>query len=135
MEIFHIKMNEKGEGRVNGDKGSLIRTSIPPEFMGSGINPSSTDLLAISLATCIGSSLAKSGQSFWLAQNFRIDVYRSLICNPKQLGGISMKIITRTAPDVSARQTLENVIKSSTVKRALSQEINLDIKILLEDEL
>jgi uncharacterized OsmC-like protein len=135
MGIFHIEMNEKGEGSVNGGNGTLIKTSIPVEFMGTGVNPSSTDLLAISLATCIGSSLVKSGRPFWSSENFRMDVSRSLVCNPKMLESISINIITKSPPDEDAQRTLDNAIKTSTVRRALSTEINLDTTVSQKEDI
>jgi hypothetical protein len=51
------------------------------------------------------------------------------------LESISINIITKSPPDEDAQRTLDNAIKTSTVRRALSTEINLDTTVSQKEDI
>lgn len=110
--------------------GSTIETDAPTDNQGKGERFSPTDLLAVSLASCMLTTLAikaKDLESF--LQNVRIDVEKIMSWNPRRVSKINLTFHYPTAINLSneRKAELENIAWSCPVKESIHPDIDIHI--------
>lgn len=127
-DCFDIKvMDNNGNCLVTLGNKKIITTSIPKDFKGDGTYQSSTELLAISLATCIASSFSLFGKRLNIdTKNIGVKVKRTLTCFPKELKSIELIICIKQNISDYQLDLIKTIIGDSTVRRAISKNITLN---------
>lgn len=114
--------------------GATVETDAAPEFGGGGTSFSSTDLLAVALGTCIGSSIApileREGIS---AEHLVIRVTKKLKSSPKRIEQLDVDIHLPARLIDKQLRKLRGAARSCVVHRSLSEEIAVDVKLVTED--
>lgn len=117
-------INENGDCIVSKDDQFIIKTSLPPEFKGTSRNTSSTELLAISLATCVASSFALNQNELNIPLTcLKFKVNRTLQCSPKVLESIKLTISSNQLILPFQLNIIKDIIKNNTVRNGLSDSI------------
>lgn len=118
---------------THSGSGTQLVTDISPEYGGGGTSFSSTDLIAVALATCIGSSLSPMALREGIPlDQIRIVVEKTFDTQPKRVSHIAVEV--RVPPGLSSTQRtkLTNAARSCSVHRSLASPIDMTVD-LLED--
>lgn len=112
------------------DSGSRVETDIGLAYGGGGTAFSSTDLVALALGTCIGSSIApmllREGIPL---EKAGISVEKELGTNPKRISRLKVDVsLPQTLSETQVRK-LSNAAHTCTVHRSLSSAIDIEISI------
>ena len=111
--------------------GSLIETDAPTDNRGKGERFSPTDLLCVSLATCIGTTMALKATDMSIdLSNTNMEVTKHMLSNPRRVGGVD--VILQFSPqlliDEKEKLILERTGNTCPVAMSLSPDITLNIK-------
>ncbi len=123
MSEFSVTIQNEGNCLVNQRRKSVLSTSIPLEFGGSGRNFSSTELLVLSLATCIGSSISKSFNDQELLKSLQIEPKRVLSCFPSTLEKLEIRIVSSRELTAEDEAKILAAVRQSPVRLALNPRL------------
>jgi len=111
--------------------GSIIETDAPTDNRGKGERFSPTDLLCVSLATCIVTTMGiKAGDTGIDLTNTSIEVTKHMLSEPRRVGKIDIKLIFEKmlALDEKDRTILERTGNNCPVTKSLHPDIEVNIE-------
>ncbi len=108
--------------------GTVIDTDAPTDNRGKGERFSPTDLLCVSLATCIVTTIAMKATDMEInIDNTTFDVTKYMITDPRRIGKIAVTINFTAIVDDKLKTILERVGHTCPVHRSLHPDVELDI--------
>ncbi len=125
-----IRVSYKGDLRTESrSEGRVLLTDGPTEFHGKGEYYSPTDLLAISLASCVltlmGIAARKMGKDLGATV---ADVEKEMASGvPRRIGRISVKVRSPLNPSSEERSKLEQAALTCPVHASLHPDIKQEI--------
>ncbi|MBI5273162.1 MAG: OsmC family protein [Chlamydiia bacterium] len=130
--MTHMKVKYLGDLRTECthlNSGVQVRTEAPQEVGGTGKSFSPTDLLAVSLASCMitlmGILAQKLGFDF---SGATADVEKEMATSPqRRIGKLIVRIRCLRSPDKQTREKLEKAALSCPVHLSLHPDIKQEI--------
>ena len=110
--------------------GSIIETDAPTDNRGKGERFSPTDLLCVSLATCIVTTIGiKAGDMSIDLTNTKIEVTKHMLTEPRRVGKINVDLIFEKSLELDEkdRLILERTGNNCPVKKSLHPDMLLNI--------
>lgn len=110
--------------------GTIIETDAPTDNRGKGERFSPTDLLCVSLATCIITTMGiKAADKNIDLSNTKLQVQKHMIPEPRRIGKIDIKIdVPATNMSAEEKRLLEKIAHSCPVARSLHPDIELNVE-------
>jgi uncharacterized OsmC-like protein len=111
--------------------GSIIETDAPTDNRGKGERFSPTDTVCVALATCIITTIGIKAQSMDLdLAGSKLEVTKHMISDPRRIGRIDIKLILRSATEISDRdkEVLQRVGNQCPVARSLHPDVEKKIE-------
>lgn len=131
MSRIEVALEGNGECRiVHRDSGAEIRSSMAPEYGGSGGAFSSTDLLAAALGSCVATNLEPVAVRHHVPLDaIHIGVEKVLGTSPKRILSLAVhaEVDGDTPSDVLER--LRRAADACLVHRSLSEDIAVVIRV------
>lgn len=110
--------------------GSIIETDAPTDNRGKGERFSPTDLLCVSLGTCIITTIALKAREMGIeVNNTTMEVVKHMLNDPRRVGGASVivKFPDTVQVDEKSRAILERTGDNCPVARSIHPELKLSI--------
>lgn len=110
--------------------GSIIETDAPTDNRGKGERFSPTDLLCVSLATCIVTTMGiKAGDMNIDLTNTKIEVTKHMLAEPRRVGKVDVNLIFEKALalDEKDRIILERTGNNCPVTKSLHPDMEVKI--------
>jgi putative redox protein len=111
--------------------GTVIETDAPTDNKGKGERFSPTDLLCVSLATCIVTTMAIKATDLAVElSNTAIEVTKHMYQEPRRIGKIEIKLHYPLALNISDKNKiiLERVSHTCPVAKSLHPDLEIDVK-------
>ena len=111
--------------------GSVIETDAPTDNKGKGERFSPTDLLCVSLATCIVTTMGIKALDLEVdLSNTAIEVTKHMASEPRRVGKIEIKLVYPSQLNISEKDKiiLERVSHTCPVAKSLSGDVVIDVK-------
>ena len=111
--------------------GSVIETDAPTDNKGKGERFSPTDLLCVSLATCIVTTMGIKALDLEVdLSNTAIEVTKHMATEPRRVGKIEIKLTYPADVNISAKDRiiLERVSHTCPVAKSLSGDVVIDVE-------
>ena len=115
---------------IHVQSGITIETDAPTDNKGKGEKFSPTDLLCVSLATCIITTMAIKAEELNIdLLNTTLEVTKNMMGNPRRIGGVDIKIVFPSDLSLQSniKNTLEEVGNNCPVARSLNPDLKLNI--------
>lgn len=110
------------------ESGTEITTDAPKDNQGEGSAFSPTDLLAVSLASCILTTMAIVGKRHEIElDGAKAEVIKVMASEPRRVAEVKVKITFARNYDEKTRKLLENTAHSCPVARSLSTELKQEL--------
>jgi len=110
------------------DSGSIISTDAPKDNHGLGASFSPTDLLCVSLASCILTIMAISVEKKNIdIKDTKAIINKTMVNNPRRIAKIEIKLIFPQEYDSKTKDILERAAKNCPVHHAISENIEKNI--------
>jgi len=110
------------------ENGANLETDAPKDNMGKGENFSPTDLLALSLASCILTLMGIGARQLKLdLSGTTADVEKEMAVSPRRIGRIVVRVQSKLSPTPEERKKLEQMALTCPVHASLHPEIKLEI--------
>ena len=108
--------------------GTTIESDAPTDNRGKGEKFSPTDLLCVSLATCMLTTMAiKAGELQVDITNAKADVTKHMLSDPRRVGKIEVAVSLPANGSESNRKILEKTGDNCPVMKSIHPEIELVI--------
>lgn len=115
-EVAHIK------------SGTTIETDAPTDNRGKGEKFSPTDLLCVSLGTCILTTMAIKSSDMGLdITNATVDVTKHMLSDPRRVGKIDVAINLPKSDNERDKKILEKTGNNCPVMKSIHPDIEVDI--------
>jgi uncharacterized OsmC-like protein len=111
--------------------GTVIETDAPTDNKGKGERFSPTDLLCVSLATCIVTTMAIKATDLAVEiSNTAIEVTKHMLQEPRRIGKIEIILNYPAALNISDKNKiiLERVSHTCPVAKSLHPDLEIDVK-------
>ena len=111
--------------------GSVIETDAPTDNKGKGERFSPTDLLCVSLATCIVTTMGIKALDLEVdLSNTAIEVTKHMATEPRRVGKIEIKLSYPAELNISEKDRiiLERVSHTCPVAKSLSGDVVIDVE-------
>jgi putative redox protein len=110
--------------------GSIMETDAPTDNRGKGERFSPTDLLCVSLATCIVTTIAMKASDMDININdSKIAVTKHMLSDPRRVGKIDVKIdFTAQNVDEKTKIILERVGHNCPVHKSIHPDVEMNIE-------
>jgi hypothetical protein len=107
--------------------GTIIETDAPTDNKGKGEKFSPTDMLCVSLATCIITTMGIKAESMHIdLSGTKVDVTKHMISDPRRIGKIEISLhIPNINLSEKDKQILELVGASCPVKKSLHPDMEI----------
>lgn len=111
----------------HGPSGTIIQTDAPLDNHGKGAAFSPTDLMTVSLASCMMTTMAIAAQKENIELTGTIvDVEKEMVTQPfRRVGRITIKFKMRPGIDPLKRDFLESVALNCPVTKSLNTEVEV----------
>ncbi len=110
------------------ENGAVLEMEAPKDNQGKGENFSPTDLLAISLGSCILMLMGISARQLGLElKGATAEVEKEMTLSPRRIGRIVVRIRSKLAPTPEERKKMEEMALSCPVHASLHPDIRLEI--------
>ena len=114
--------------------GAELVTDIGRDYGGGGTSFSSTDLVGVALATCIGSSLSPVLLRNAVAlEAVEIRVEKTLATEPKRIARLALTVALPPTVDAKLHKKLTHAARTCTVHRSL-HGIDVEVRLLRGNE-
>ena len=116
--------------------GTLIHTDAPSDNMGKGEAFSPTDLCALSLTTCIVTTMGIYAQSREFSiTSIEADTWKHMATDPRRIAKIEAEIRITLPPESTDRQRegLRRVVHTCPVSKSLHPDLIQDVRIVFAD--
>jgi putative redox protein len=111
--------------------GTIIETDAPTDNKGKGERFSPTDLLCVSLATCIVTTMAIKATDLEVElSNAQIEVTKHMISEPRRIGKIEINLKYPAALNISDKNKtiLERVSHTCPVAKSLHPDLEIVVE-------
>jgi putative redox protein len=109
--------------------GTIIESDAPTDNQGKGEKFSPTDLLCVSLATCMLTTMAiKAGELRVDITNSKAEVTKHMLSDPRRVGKIEVAVSLPANGSERDRKTLEITGNNCPVMKSIHPEIELVIR-------
>ena len=111
--------------------GSVLETDAPTDNKGKGERFSPTDLLCVSLATCIVTTMGIKALDLEVdLSNTAIEVTKHMATEPRRVGKIEIKLVYPAALNISEKNRiiLERVSHTCPVAKSLSGDVVINVE-------
>ena len=111
--------------------GSVLETDAPTDNKGKGERFSPTDLLCVSLATCIVTTMGIKALDLEIdLSNTAIEVTKHMATEPRRVGKIEIKLVYPSQLNISEKDKiiLERVSHTCPVAKSLSGDVVIDVE-------
>ena len=109
------------------DSGNLLLTDAPKDNHGLGETFSPTDLLAVSLATCMMTLMGICARGLGVdLTDATMSVEKTMVQNPRRIGKISIHFSSKSAPDDKQKSMLEKAALECPVHKSLHPDMIID---------
>ncbi len=111
--------------------GSMIETDAPTDNKGKGERFSPTDLLCVSLATCIVTTMGIKAADLNIdIAGTKLNVTKHMITDPRSVGKIEIDIQLSYPTDISDKDKtiLERAGNNCPVKKSLNENVQVEVK-------
>lgn len=111
--------------------GSIIETDAPTDNQGKGERFSPTDTVCVALATCIITTIGIKAQSMNIdLAGSKLEVTKHMVSDPRRIGRIDIKLILKSAAEISDRdkEVLQRVGNQCPVARSLHPDVEKNIQ-------
>lgn len=108
--------------------GSMIETDAPTDNRGKGERFSPTDLLCVSLATCIVTTIGLKAADMQIdLSDTIIEVTKHMISDPRRVGKVEIKIAFPTALQLAEKERIifQRVGDNCPVKKSLHPDVEV----------
>jgi putative redox protein len=131
IKVMTASIVYEGELRCTAkhlQSGSEIETDAPTDNRGKGERFSPTDMVCVSLATCIITTMGIRATDMNIdLKGTRIDVTKHMLSNPRRIGKISIALhLPGKLIGADNRLSLERVGNHCPVKNSLHPDLELD---------
>lgn len=111
------------------ESGAIIETDAPKDNQGKGENFSPTDLLAISLGSCMLTMMGIAARQLNLdLKDATAEVEKEMASSPsRRIGRIVVRIRSKLAPNPEERNKMEQMALACPVHKSLHPDIRLEI--------
>jgi len=110
------------------ESGAVLETDAPKDNHGKGECFSPTDLLAVSLGTCMLTLMGITAEKLGLdLKGATAEVEKEMASSPRRIGRLVVRIRSRLSPNPEERVKLEQAALGCPVKASLHPDIKLDI--------
>ncbi len=114
--------------------GTIIESDAPTDNRGKGEKFSPTDLVCISLATCMLTTMAMKANDFEVSlQGAKADVTKHMLSDPRRIGKIEVSVTLPPGASDRDRKVLENTGNNCPVAKSLHPAIELVINYTWEE--
>ena len=109
--------------------GTVIETDAPTDNMGKGERFSPTDLLCVSLATCVVTTMGIRGNDMKVdMKNSKLKVTKHMLSNPRRIGKIEIALFMQISNAAEADcEVLEKIGNNCPVFKSINPEIEVII--------
>ena len=109
--------------------GSIIETDAPTDNKGKGERFSPTDMLCVSLATCIITTMGIKAESMDIdISGTKVDVTKHMVSDPRRIGKIEIALhIPNRGLGEKEKNLMELVGESCPVKKSLHPDMDISI--------
>ena len=107
---------------------SIIETDAPTDNRGKGERFSPTDLLCVSLATCIVTTIGLKAADMQIdLSDTKIEVTKHMISDPRRVGKVEIKIAFPTALQLAEKERIifQRVGDNCPVKKSLHPDVEV----------
>jgi putative redox protein len=111
--------------------GSIIETDAPTDNRGKGERFSPTDLLCVSLATCIVTTIGLKAADMQIdLSDTKMEVTKHMLSDPRRVGKVEIKIIFPSGLDLEEKERIifERVGNNCPVKKSLHPDVEVVVK-------
>jgi putative redox protein len=111
--------------------GSIIETDAPTDNRGKGERFSPTDLLCVSLATCIVTTIGLKAADMQIdLSDTKMEVTKHMLSDPRRVGKVEIKIMFPSALvlDEKERTIFERVGNNCPVKKSLHPDVEVAVE-------
>ncbi len=115
---------------VHVQSGSLIETDAPTDNRGKGERFSPTDLLCVSLATCIVTTMGIRASDMSIdLKNSRLEVTKHMLSNPRRVGKIEISLFLEAKNATKEDEALlEKIGNHCPVIKSINPEIEVVVE-------
>ncbi len=109
--------------------GTVIETDAPTDNKGKGERFSPTDLLCVSLATCVVTTMGIRANDMNVdLSNSKMEVTKHMLSNPRRIGRIDIELFleAKNAKEADC-EVLEKIGNNCPVYKSINPEIELNI--------
>lgn len=115
--------------------GKTVITDAPPDNQGKGEAFSPTDMLCVSLTTCMSTLMGIAARTHGIRiEGMRMGIEKIMLSNPRRVGEIKVAV---EMPDVKysdkEKSILELAARTCPVALSLHQELNQNINFIYKD--
>lgn len=115
---------------VHALSGATLRTAKSPQYGGSGRSFSSTDLLAVAMATCIATDLEPVAERNGVAPaRISIHASKTLSTAPKRVAALDVVVHVEGDVDDTTLLKLRRAADACVVQRALRDDVEVRIDV------
>lgn len=108
--------------------GSTLESDAPTDNRGQGARFSPTDMLCVSLATCVLTTMGiKAQDAGWVIDGAKAEVTKHMASDPRRVSAIDISITLPKQEDVKSQTILEKTGNTCPVARSLSPDVQLNI--------
>ena len=121
---------------IHIQSGSLIETDAPTDNRGKGEKFSPTDLLCVSLGTCIGTTMALKARDMNVdLKNTNMEVTKHMLADPRRVAQVDIEIKFKTSQQLTSKDKLilERAGNNCPVAKSIHPDLKLNIQYGWED--
>ncbi len=118
---------------IHLQSGSIIETDAPTDNRGKGERFSPTDLLCVSLATCIVTTMGMKAADMDIdLTDTKMEVTKHMLSEPRRIGKIVIKLIFPTTLQLTEKDftILSRVADTCPVKKSLHPDLVVEVEYL-----
>ena len=115
---------------LHGPSGTTMLTDAPTDNQGEGRWFSPTDLLGVSMGTCMVTIMGLVAKRHELdISGTRVSVNKEMVADPqRRIGRLKVTIAVPTLLDEKARKLMVQAAESCPVKRSLDPQVEVDLR-------
>jgi putative redox protein len=110
---------------------SIIETDAPTDNRGKGERFSPTDLLCVSLATCIITTIALKAADMQIdLSNTKMEVIKHMLSDPRRVGKVEIKILFSNTLHLEEKERIifQRVGDNCPVKKSLHPDVEVEVE-------
>jgi putative redox protein len=116
---------------IHVQSGTMIETDAPTDNRGKGKRFSPTDLLCVSLATCIVTTMGMKAMDMNIdLSDTKMEVTKHMVSDPRRVGKIEIKLIFPPQLKLSEKEMtiMQRVAETCPVKKSLHESVEVVVE-------